>query len=250
MKMQRVCVRTKTDLFGQRLEHGNGENESHDVHDKKGNGDDLSEIGLLRVVEIRQTREKRVLQIGEHENEHGLHAEPGEGVREVNVEQARQVGLAVTRGRLGRGIVRSHGTEFTRFLEEEGGNDVEEKDKCDAEVDQGVVPEHRANDISENAEHSRDGLHPGESLGARLALRRKVGNDRARRVEADVDGQVEGEGDNNRGPKNLDAGELAQFAEERQCEQHERGSHAADENERTAPPAPEPHLVEGRLRRT
>lgn len=225
------------------LQHGDREHEADDVHDEERDGNHLAQGHLLAFVEFRGSGEHRMLCVGEHEDEHRLHAQPGERMGDVDVHQARQVCLAVARDRLLRRVMRGDGAEAARLPEKEGGDDIEEEHEADTKVNQSVVPEHGTDHIREHAEHARDRLHPCEPLRAGFPLRSQVRDDRAGRVEADIDGEIEGEGDDDGGPKDLDAGKLAEFAEERQRQEHQRRRDAADEDERAAPSAPKPDLV-------
>ena len=134
-------------------------------------------------------------------------------------------------------------TEVAGLFEQEGRNNIEEQDEAHAEIDEGVVPEDRADHVGQHSEHAGDGLHPGETLCACFALGREVGYDRAGGVEADVDRQIEGQRNDHGGPKNPHAAPFTDLPEEGQREQHERGRDSADEDEGTAPSTPEPHFV-------
>ena len=181
---------------------------------------------------------QRMLRLTRELQAHRHHCVQREGPQRPHQQQHRRQ-AEPRRGRRTRG-----GGLRLRLGDQERRNQREQQHQHGAEVDQHDVPEDRADRVGQHAEAAGHRLHPGVGRRARRAFRGDVGDQRAGRVEADVDRQVQRQRHRDRHAEDRVQPQRAVDQPDRgQRQQRQRGQQAADQNKGPAPPAPQPDAV-------
>ena len=166
--------------------------EAHRIEHGKGDAGDEAYLVVLCFAEHSRRFEAHdhLLDVGESINEHCLHPQPGEGVSQAYLQEGGPVGTITRHFRIAP-LLRA--SQAARLLDDQGRDDGKQKYQRCPEIDEDIVADESPNEVGQHAKKAGDRLHPGIALGAYLPVRRHIGDDRPRRVEGDVDGQIQGE---------------------------------------------------------
>ena len=134
--------------------------------------------------------------------------------------------------------------QMLRLLNQERWDNAEQKHDNRPGIDQHVVANEGADEVSQHPKETRNRLHVGKAVRAHRTLRRNVGNNGPGGVETYVNRQVERQRDGQRNPnqafhpkRGLDQAKV------RQSQNHQRRQRPPNHDKRPPPPTPEPDVV-------